>query len=236
MTNQAVIFDLDGVLIDTYRAHYESWRDAARRRGIELTEEGFAKTFGRTSREIIRGIWHAPDLDEEAVQAFDDEKEERYREIVARQMPIMPGAVELIDALRSAGFRIAVGSSAPPENVDLALRALGPGRFDAVVNGRDVTKGKPDPEVFLLAAQRVAVHPSRSVVVEDAAPGVEAARRAGMAAVAFVSTGRSETDFDSLRPDLVVRSMTELTPQRLRALIDARRNGKSGIGIQERRS
>jgi beta-phosphoglucomutase len=223
LTDQAVIFDLDGVLIDTYRAHYESWRDAARRRGIELTEDGFARTFGRTSREIIRGIWQVPDLDEAAVQAFDDEKEKCYREIVARHMPVMPGAVELIDALREAGFRIAVGSSAPPENVDLALRSLGPDRFDAVVNGRDVTKGKPDPEVFLLAAMRVGVEPSRSVVVEDAAPGVQAARRAGMAAVAFVSTGRSETDFDSDHPDLIVRSMAELSPRCLWSLIDGRR-------------
>jgi HAD superfamily hydrolase (TIGR01509 family) len=135
----------------------------------------------------------------------------------------MDGARELVDAVRAAGFRVAVGSSAPPENVALVLERLG-GRqlFDAVVNGMDVQRGKPDPQVFLLAAERAGVQPRDCVVVEDARPGIEAARRAGMASVALVSTGRSEDDFRDALPDLIVHSLRELDPQVLTTLISHR--------------
>ncbi len=218
---RGVIFDMDGVLIDTYRAHYESWRAVAREHGVAFSEQDFARTFGRTSREIIRLQWTDLALTDERVHAIDDRKEALYRDLVAHDFPAMDGARDLIDALRAAGFRLAVGSSAPPENVELAVDRLG-GRqlFDAIVHGRDVTRGKPDPQVFLLAAERMGVGPRSCVVIEDAAPGVEAARRAGMASVAFVSTGRTETELLAASPLIVVRSLRELTPGTLSALID----------------
>jgi beta-phosphoglucomutase len=217
------IFDMDGVLVDSYHAHFESWQRVAVEQGVSYTEKDFAWSFGRTSREIIKGTWGRPDYSDEEIRTIDARKEALFRDIVGRQFPMMDGARELVDAVRAAGFRVAVGSSAPPENVALVLERFG-GRhaFDAVVNGMDVQRGKPDPQVFLLAAERAGAVPRDCVVIEDARPGIEAATRAGMASVALVSTGRSEDDFRDAHPDLVIRSLRELTPAILADLIARR--------------
>ncbi len=221
-----VIFDMDGVLVDSYRAHFESWQRVAAEQGVSYTEREFAWSFGRTSREIIKGTWGHPEYSDERIQAIDARKEALFRDIIARDFPMMDGAHGLIEAVRQAGFRVALGSSAPPENVALVLEKLGGARlFDAVVNGMDVQRGKPDPQVFLLAAARAGAEPASCVVIEDARPGIEAARRAGMASVALVSTGRHEDDFRPVHPDLVVRSLRELDPVVLRNLLDNRESG-----------
>jgi beta-phosphoglucomutase len=216
---QAVIFDMDGVLIDTYQAHFESWRRLAAEHGVVITNAEFARTFGRTSREIIAATWKAGSPDQRQIRALDDRKEALYREIVAERFPVMDGARELVMSLRAAGFRIGIGSSAPPENVQLALRHLGPALFDAVVNGRDVDRGKPDPQVFLLVASRLQVSPAACAVIEDASVGIEAANRAGMASVAFVSTGRTDEELLAAHPTLLIHSLAELTPAALSVLV-----------------
>ena len=133
----------------------------------------------------------------------------------------MPGGLELLAGLHAAGFRLALGSSAPPENVELVIERLELGRWlDAVVTGRDVTRGKPDPQVFLLAAERLGVPPARCVVIEDAPVGIAAARAAGMAAVALASTGRTRESLAAA--DLVIDRLDELSPERLRRLTDRR--------------
>ena len=118
-------------------------------------------------RPIIAEHWGGEALTPEDIERFDHRKEALYRQIVAADYPIMPGAVELLRGLKSAGFRLAVASSGPPENVALAVERLGAGPLlDAQVTGRDVTRGKPDPQVFLLAARRVAIPPETCAVVE----------------------------------------------------------------------
>jgi beta-phosphoglucomutase len=190
---KAVIFDMDGVLIDSYRAHFESWRRVAAENGRDYTEVQFAAGFGRTSREVIADQWQGEPLSNEQIAKIDERKEWLFREIVGRDFPAMSGAVELIESLVQAGFRIAVGSSGPGENVRLAIERLGiGGRLSAIVTGNDVKRGKPDPQVFLIAAERMRVPPARCVVVEDAPVGVEAARRGGMHVIALASTGRTQ--------------------------------------------
>ncbi len=186
------IFDMDGVLIDSYRAHFESWRMIAEQEGLKITEPQFAKTFGRTSREIIAALWGERTCDEAKIAELDRRKEAAFRNLIRDAFPIMPGAVELLDRLHAEGFLLAIGSSGPPENVALTLDRLGrPTLFSAVVTGMDVTRGKPNPEVFLLAAERLGLPPGRCVVVEDAPAGVEAAHAAGAKAVGLASTGRT---------------------------------------------
>ncbi len=232
---EAVIFDVDGVLADSYRAHFESWRLLARELGFELSEAAFAETFGRTSRDIIRLFRRGENPDEAELRRLDDRKEALYRELVAERFPAMDGARELVDSLAREGIRIAVGSSGPPENVELALDRLGiRPAVRAVVTGRDVTRGKPDPEVFLRAAQRLGAPPSRCAVIEDARAGIEAAKAAGMVAVALVSTGRTSREFADSGADLVVASLRELDPARLRSL--AARSGTAAPPIQRPRS
>ena len=214
---EAVIFDMDGVLVDSYHAHFESWKALAASDGVAFDEARFAATFGRTSRDIILRLWPGPP-DAVAVRALDDRKEALYREIVGRDFPAMDGARELLTSLRAAGVALAVGSSGPPENVELAVERLGGEFFAATVTGRDVERGKPDPQVFLLAAERLGVAPQACLVIEDAPDGVEAAHAAGMTAVALLSTGRAAADFDDLSPALVVGSLRELSPEVLKSL------------------
>jgi beta-phosphoglucomutase len=211
----AVIFDMDGVLVDSYHAHYLSWLHMAQPSGLTFTEAEFGATFGRTSREIIEHFWGKGRFSGEEIALMDAAKEAAYRAIVACDFPAMPGAKETIVALHAAGFRLGIGSSGPPENVDLALDRLGIRPWiGAAVTGQDVTRGKPDPQVFLLTAERLGVHPARCVVVEDAPAGIAAAHAAGMAAVGFVSTGRTREGL--AEADCLIRAFRELTPELIR--------------------
>jgi beta-phosphoglucomutase len=214
----AVLFDLDGVLVDSYRAHFDSWLQLCQERGWSMTPLQFETTFGRTSREIIRELW-GQEVDSDAeVKELDDRKEWLFREILARRFPVMEGAVELIDQLSEAGFALAIGSSAPPENVQLALDRLQRRHaFNAIVTAADVTRGKPDPQVYVLAAERLGLAPSHCVVIEDAPIGLQAARAAGMKCVGLVSTGRRREELAAA--NLVVDHLRELSPAILRRVI-----------------
>jgi beta-phosphoglucomutase len=219
---RAAIFDMDGVLIDSYHAHYRSWQQVAAENGRVYTETQFAAGFGRTSREVIADQWQGEPLSDDQIAQIDGRKEWLFREIISRDFPAMAGAVELIEALVGAEFRVAVGSSGPPENVHLAIERLGIAPLlSATVTGRDVKRGKPDPQVFLTAAERMGVSPERCVVIEDAPVGIEAARRGGMHAIGVASTGRS---VEQLRAaDLVVNSLRELSAQSFEEVL--RRDG-----------
>ena len=209
MSDYGVIFDMDGVLVDSYQAHFESWRRVATKRGLQMTEADFARTFGRTSREIIRQLWPGRFSDEDVSQ-FDGEKEAAYREILRHDFPQMPGAGDLLAALHEAGFRLAIGSSGPKENVALVVQCMMNGHLiSATVDGSEVSRGKPDPQVFLLAAKKLGLRPEQCAVVEDAIAGVEAARRAGMAAIGLTGTARRQEL--SKWAHLVVDSLKELT-------------------------
>jgi beta-phosphoglucomutase len=217
----AVIFDMDGVLVDSYAAHWQSWQFMADELGKGLTEAQFVSTFGRTSREIIAEHWGADFLSPEEIADFDRRKEALYRQIVVHNFPVMDGAIELITDLHAAGFRLAVGSSGPPENVALAVERLEAAQFfDVLVTGKDVNRGKPDPQVFLVAAERLGVPPANCAVVEDAPVGIVAANSAKMVSVALVSTGHTPESVSHAR--LVVRSLRELSPARIAGLIGGR--------------
>ena len=219
MSDVAVIFDMDGVLVDSYAPHFESWRRLYSELGIEYSEAAFAADFGQTSCDILRRRLHE-DLTEARFREIDDRKEGYYREIIREKFPAMNGADDLIEALARNGFRLAVGSSGPPENVALAIDKLRSGRLiSAKVTGADVTRGKPDPQVFLMAAERLGVPPASCVVIEDAVHGVEAAKRAGMAAIALTGTS---TRAELGSADLIVESLRELSPVTIRAIIASR--------------
>ncbi len=229
----AAIFDMDGVLVNTYRAHYRSWLEMAEPEGLHFSEAAFAPTFGRTSREIIACFWGKDRYNDAQIADLDARKEAAFRRIIETDFPAMPGVDQLLGRLHQADFRLAVGSSGPPENVDFVLQKLGAGRlFDAVVTGSDVARGKPDPQVFLVAAERLAMPPARCAVIEDAPAGIAAAHAAGMASVGLVSTGRTLADLAAA--GAMVRSLDEISPPMLRALIDqnvsARTQGRAGTG------
>lgn len=219
MSEFGVIFDIDGVLVDSYQAHCASWQKLAAEQNWSLTEAEFASTFGRTSREIIRERW-APEMSEEDVRALDDRKEASYREIIAVDFPAMPGASQLLKQLHRENLAVAVGSSGPALNVAAVMDRLDPdGQIAVRVSGNDVTRGKPDPQVFQIAAERLGLPAASCIVIEDAPAGIEAAHAAGMRCIGLVSTGRGADQLTAA--DLVVDQLSRITPAIVVALIQA---------------
>jgi beta-phosphoglucomutase len=199
----AVLWDLDGTLIDSEQYHWLAWRDTMATEGVPLTHPEFMKTFGLRNDAIIpQWIAGATAAD---VDRIATAKELLYRRLVreGRLVPL-PGAAEWIERLANDGWRQAIASSAPRENVDAVLSVIGLAPFfQAIVSAEDVTHGKPDPEVFLKAAARLGSPASRSIVVEDAPAGVEAACRAGMPSIGVSRNGQ-------LPANLAVRSLEDL--------------------------
>ena len=217
-TNQhkAVIFDLDGVLVDSGEFHKQSWYDLADKEGFSLTDEFFYSTFGMQNYQVIPQML-GTDVAPDEVERLSVLKEQRFRELVAGKLTLLDGVPELIGKLKSSGFLLAVGSSAPWVNLDFMLRQVEiDSCFDALVCGDEITHSKPAPDTFLKAAEKLSVSPDRCVVVEDAVQGVEAAIAAGMATVA-VTTTRSRQELD--RADTIVDSMTELNPDSFEKLL-----------------
>jgi beta-phosphoglucomutase len=215
------IFDVDGTLVDSHDAHFEAWRDTLAGHDINYGIEAFAKDFGRRNPEIINGLWAELGRDRPdaaLMEEIADRKERHFRELLSASFPEMTGAAALLERLHQAGWRVAIGSSAPGENVQLSLDLLDSRRsIDAVVCGNDVERGKPEPDVFLRAAELLDLDPSRCVVIEDASAGVESARRAGMPAVAIASKGRTREELSDAR--LVIDSLEEIGPERLSQII-----------------
>jgi len=215
-----VIFDMDGVLVASGRAHEASWQAVARKSGIQVSDETFRTTFGRTSRDIVRILW-GKDLSDDDVARIDDEKEAAYRDLVRGLVPLTIGVRETLHNLAAAGFSLAVGTSGPRANADLVLdeTRLRP-LFAALVTREDVTHGKPAPDIFALAGRRAGAAPERCVVVEDAPVGIQAAHAAGMKCIAFEGT-HSADHLRGYEPEHVATRMADITPDLVFALLDA---------------
>lgn len=218
MKDFAAIFDWDGVIIDSSRAHEIAWDRLGEETGRELPDGHFKAGFGRKNDHIIPRIlkWAVPP---EEVVRLGRRKEALYREVL-RELGIapLPGAREFLEALQGAGVPCAVGSSTERENIDTIMGIIGFGKYFAtIVAADDVTRGKPDPQVFLLGAERLGVAPARCVVFEDAFAGLEAARAGGMKAVGVATTHPA----GQLRghADRVVHRLDELSVAELTALL-----------------
>ncbi len=206
-----VIFDMDGVMVLTEEAHWRSWLEVAASRGIELTRETFHATFGQVNADCIPAMFGS-DISPEEIARIGDAKERAFRAFVGLDVPLAPGLVELLGDLQRAGARLAVGSSAPPENIDLVLDGGGiRAHFDVVVDGTMVDRGKPAPDVFLRAAELLELPPSRCVVLEDAPNGILAARAAGARSIGVATTHAPES-LRSACADAVVPDVEHLDP------------------------
>lgn len=182
------IFDHDGVLVDSFAFHRDAWFELGRREKLPLTEAFIHETFGMTNPSILRRLL-GEDLEAARIAGYGDLKEACYRDVARGRIVLMPGVAELIAGLTAAGVRLAIGSSGPRENLLLTVREAGlEGRFAAITALEDVARGKPDPEVFLRAAETAGVRPSRAVVFEDAPVGIQAAKAAGAWAVGVGTT------------------------------------------------
>ncbi|MFC1981722.1 HAD family hydrolase [Chloroflexota bacterium] len=185
---EAVIWDLDGVIADTAPYHFEAWQGTFQGRGVDYSEEDFKRNFGQTNDTIIRNILGG-NISQNGVDNIADEKEENFRRRIAHNIRPLPGAVGLIRLLSGHGVKMAIASSTPMVNLQLIISGLGINScFQAIVSGDEVAEGKPNPQVFLLAAQKLGMAPHSCIVIEDAVAGVAAARAAGMKCLAVTNT------------------------------------------------
>jgi beta-phosphoglucomutase len=217
---RAVIWDVDGTLVDTAELHFAAWLRTATEMGRPFSRDDFAATFGRRNPEIIRFLFRQ-DFTDAQVQDIGDRKENYYRSAAEAGVSLLPGVRELLEGFHSRGIRQAVGSSAPRGNLDLILRTTESRQyFDAIVGMEDTQRGKPDPQVFLVAAEKLGVPPARCVVLEDAVAGVQAAKAGGMKCVAVTFVGHhSEEKLRDGGADRVVKCFTEITADDVLALL-----------------
>jgi len=183
------IFDHDGVLVDSFDLHLESWLELGRKTGLPFTHEFIHDTFGMTNPSIFQRLLGDAAPSPQEIARYGDLKEECYREIARSQISLMPGVLELLDRLKERGVVLAIGSSAPLANLELTLDVCGvKEHFTAISSLEDITHGKPNPEVFLVAARKAGIAPRRAMVFEDAVVGIQAAKAAGMLAVGVGTT------------------------------------------------
>jgi beta-phosphoglucomutase len=205
----AFIFDLDGVIVDTAKYHYLAWRNLANALGFDFTEEQneLLKGVSRVeSLEILLSIGKV-ELPEEKKQKLLLQKNKEYLEYVNKMTSeeILPGVNDLLNFLEINDIKYALGSAS--KNAPLILEKVGLlNRFTAIVDGNDVSKAKPDPEVFLIGARKLGMNPENCVVVEDAIAGIQAANAAKM-----ISIGIGDANVLN-EADYVFKDMTVITP------------------------
>jgi len=215
---KAVIFDMDGVLVDNYEAHINAFALLCERNGIPFARETLDKLFGKGNEEIMPVLLPPELIQRKGLAALSDEKEAFYRELYADTIEPMRGLMPFLHALRAAGVKTAVGSSGMKKNVDFVLERCGIADcFDAVVSGDMVSRCKPDPEIYLKNAELLGLEPAECVVIEDSPAGIESANRAGMAVVALTTTFPYEK-IATTKTDLIVPDFTPLTPAVIRRL------------------
>jgi HAD superfamily hydrolase (TIGR01509 family) len=178
---RAVLWDMDGTLIDSEEFHWLSWREALAKEGIVITREQFLSSFGQRNDSII-SQWLGPAATAERINHIANAKEELYRDLIRKHgISPLPGVTFWVRTLHTQGWLQAIASAAPRANIDVVLKTLGAAHaFQAIVSAEDVHHGKPDPEVYVLAAARLGVPADKCIVMEDAAEGIAGARSAGM--------------------------------------------------------
>lgn len=219
------IFDHDGVLVDSLEPHQQAWFEMSRRTGLAFTPEFIHETFGMTNPSIFRRLLGDAITDEE-VRRYSNLKEECYRDVARGKIRLMDGVREVLDALTARGVLLAIGSSGVLPNLELTVNECQlTGRFAAIASLEDITRGKPDPQVFLVAAAKAGAVPSRSVVFEDAPVGIQAAKAAGMYAVGLTTTHPASA-LSEAGADEVLANLIGYDVARLLELLEARAAGR----------
>lgn len=214
--NYAIIWDMDGVLVNTGEYHYESWKKTFDELNVPFSREQFRATFGMNNAgilEVICGRKLPPDQE----QRLGDFKEDYFREAIKGKATLLPGVEKALNNFSAWNLKQAIASSAPPKNIEVLVKELGIGKyFNAQVSGFDIP-GKPDPGVFLKAAHLVGVSPGKCIVIEDAVAGVAGAKNAGMKCIAVTTTNPAEA---LSKADLIFENLLDLNQSSLFALFE----------------
>ena len=211
---KALIFDMDGVIVNNDRYHCLSWVEFARKHGKEVTFDEVTSWFGSTNRTILEDLFENT-LSPAQITQMGREKEIIYREMYARDIKPVSGLPDFLGSL-DGSFLVGLATSAPGENVEFVLRETGlSGYFTSITDESDIKNGKPDPEIFLRAASKLGAVPADCLVFEDSHHGIVAARRAGMHVVGVATTHKPEMLKDT---DLIIRDFTEITVEKINDL------------------
>jgi beta-phosphoglucomutase len=216
-----VIWDVDGTLVDTAEMHFDAWKRTCKELQRDFTRADFAATFGRRNPEIMKELF-GNRFNPSEVEEIGKRKEDYYRDAVRQHgVTLLPGVAPLLEGLRKDDFRQAIGSSAPRENIDLILQLTSTScYFLGISSSEDTQRGKPDPQVFLIAAERIGVAPEHCVVFEDAVAGVEAARNGGMRCIAVTFVGHHPAaKLRAAGADRVVGTLEEVSAEDVRRLV-----------------
>lgn len=209
MKKFAVLFDMDGVIIDSNPAHKKAIVQFCNKYNKHLSDDEMKRyIWGRTNKEWIRHLF-GEDLPDADLRVYADEKELLFRTIYEPDMKLLKGLANFLELLKSSNVPMAIGTSAPRANVDFVFKHTGIERyFDAVLDERAVTIGKPDPEIYLKAAKALNFDPSDCIVIEDSLSGVEAGKRAGCKVIGITTT---HSDAELSKSDLTAADFTNLT-------------------------
>jgi beta-phosphoglucomutase len=218
----AAIWDVDGTLVDTAELHFAAWTRLCKELGRPFSRADFAATFGKRNPEILAYLF-GPVFTDSQIAELGHRKEEYYKAAARHGVDLLPGVRDLLMALKDNGVRQAIGSSAPLGNVDLIVSLTGTAEFfQAIVSSEDTTRGKPDPQVFLIAAERLGIAPAKCVVFEDAIAGVQAAKAGGMKCVAVHFVGHHPVEkLREAGADLVERTLDAVSIDDLGKLLAA---------------
>ncbi len=206
----AALFDMDGVLVPNAPYHLQAWYQFAANHGVVLTEAGYmAHMNGHVAKDSLEFLFERP-LSADELATYTEEKEAVYRDLYRTVLATTRGLIPFLDELKAHGVRLAVGTSAPVSNIGFTLDGLGiRSYFDVVVDASMIQRGKPDPEIYLKAAEWVSVPPNRCLVFEDAVAGIEAGIRAGMKVVALATTHTSD-ELAHTGANLIINDFTQI--------------------------
>ena len=192
--SKAVIFDLDGTLIDNNYYHLKTWKKYLENIGINISEEEYnANINGRTNKDAIKYIYSGRKLSEEEILKYTLEKEALYRQIYQPFITPVLGLIELLTILKDNNIPMAIATSGIQPNIDFMFQHI-PIKifFKTIVNSSHITKGKPDPEIYLKTASLLGIAPKNCLVFEDAVVGIKSAKSAGMKVIAIATTHSKE--------------------------------------------
>lgn len=215
----AFIFDMDGTIVDNMGYHNRAWQEFFAGHGMTMALDGIQRlTYGKNNREILRGIF-GDHLTDDDVREQGERKETMYREIYKPLMKPVDGLMEFLDETKRLNIPIAVATAAGQPNIDFVMNNLNlDSYFDAIVSAENVKRGKPHPDLFLAAAQKLNVAPASCLVFEDALAGIEAAYRAEMKVIAITTTYAAH-HFESLPAvKRVIEDFTEVSPSEVLAV------------------
>ena len=217
---KGILFDKDGVLVNNLEIHRQAFAEFFRRYGVERSFDDLNRVFGMGNDDIMGELMPRDVVERVGIRELGYEKEAIYREIYAPIIEPQPGLCDFLAECEAEGLRCAVGSSGYKPNVDFVLDMCDIRRyFDATVAGDQVRRCKPDPEIYLTAASKLALRTEECVVFEDAEAGIESAKRAGMKVVALATTF-DRTFLEKTDADLIIRDFRDITVAQLRKLIE----------------